>query len=116
MNKQMTIQDLQQRTDKWIKTYGVRYFDEMTNLALLMEEVGEFSRILARTKGEQSFKAHNKPEDVKAALSDEMADIIFVLNCLANQMDIDISAAMERNFEKKTNRDSERHHKNQKLT
>lgn len=111
----LTVQALQERTDSWIKQYGVRYFDEMTNLAILMEEVGEFARLMARTKGEQSFKTDKQPKELKQQVGDEMADIIFVLSCLANQMDIDLTTAIESNFEKKTQRDSKRHIENEKL-
>jgi NTP pyrophosphatase (non-canonical NTP hydrolase) len=111
----MTLNELQERVDSWIKQHGVRYFNELTNLSVLMEEVGEFSRLMARIHGEQSFKPGKQPEDVKAALGDEMADILFVLTCLANQMDIDLEKAVERNLQKKTNRDSRRHHENKNL-
>ena len=107
----MTLRELQDKTDQWIKTYGVRYFNEMTNLALLMEEVGEMARIMARKYGEQSFKGGE--EGLK--LDEEMADVLFVLVCLANQTGIDLSTAMKKNFEKKTGRDSNRHLSNEKL-
>jgi NTP pyrophosphatase (non-canonical NTP hydrolase) len=107
----MTIQSLQQETDSWIKTYGVRYFDELTNLAVLMEEVGEMARIISRRYGEQSEKESDKNKD----LGDEMADVLFVLTCLANQTGVDLELAMKRNFEKKTNRDFKRHLDNDKL-
>lgn len=107
----MTIQSLQQDTDSWIKTYGVRYFDELTNLAVLMEEVGEMARIISRRYGEQSEKESDKNKD----LGDEMADVLFVLTCLANQTGVDLELAMKRNFEKKTNRDFKRHLDNDKL-
>jgi len=107
----MTIQELQDKTDGWIKKYGVRYFNELTNLALLMEEVGELARIIARQYGEQSFKN----EESKMQLSEELADVLFVLVCLANQTNTNLSEAMEANFEKKTNRDKERHKQNNKL-
>jgi NTP pyrophosphatase (non-canonical NTP hydrolase) len=111
----MTIQNMQEMVDLWIQKYGVRYFDVMTNLALLMEEVGEFARITARVYGEQSFKESTTPPDTKEALADEIADIMFVLTCLANQMHIDLNRAMMRNLEKKTSRDKNRHGQNPKL-
>lgn len=111
----MTIQELQEQTDQWIKQHGVRYFNEMTNLAVLMEEVGEFARIMARTYGEQSFKDPTDAGQAKEKLSDEAADILFVLTCLCNQMDIDLTSAIQANIEKKTKRDQQRHHQNPKL-
>lgn len=107
----MTISELQDRVDRWIKDYGVRYFNELTNLAILTEEVGELARIMARRYGEQSEKESDKNLD----LGDEMADVLWVLTCLANQTGIDLEKAMERNFEKKTIRDKDRHKKNDKL-
>lgn len=107
----MTIQQAQQRVDEWIKTIGVRYFNELTNLGILMEEVGELSRIMVRTYGEQSFKESDKQKE----LSDEMADVLWVLLCLANQTGVDLTQALEKNFEKKTQRDSARHLNNDKL-
>lgn len=107
----MTISEAQNIVDKWIKEYGVRYFNELTNMALLMEEVGELARIIARTYGEQSFK--KSEEDIN--MEEEMADILFVLICLANQTGIDLSKALEKNILKKTNRDSIRHKNNDKL-
>ena len=107
----MTIQDAQSRVDEWIKTHGVRYFSELTNTAMLMEEVGEVARIMAREYGDQSYKK----SDRKVELADEMADVLFVLICLANQTEIDLSEALEKNLAKKTNRDAERHHQNPKL-
>ena len=106
----MEIRDLQQRVDEWIKSYGVRYFSELTNMAILTEEVGELARVMARRYGDQSFKAGEKDN-----LEDEMADILWVLTCLANQTGVDLEQAMERNFRKKTVRDSERHKLNPKL-
>ncbi len=106
----MEIRDLQQRVDEWIRTYGVRYFSELTNMAVLTEEVGELARVMARRYGDQSFKADEKDD-----LTDEMADIIWVLTCLANQTGVDLEQAIERNFEKKTTRDNERHKQNPKL-
>ncbi len=105
----------QQRVDDWIKTYGVRYFEEKTNMILLTEEVGELARLIARQYGEQSFKHLAEAGKVKEEIQDEIADILFVLTCLANQMGIDLDEAVERNFNKKTNRDKERHHRNKKL-
>ena len=106
----MEIRELQQRVDEWIRTYGVRYFSELTNMAVLTEEVGELARVMARRYGDQSFKAGEKDD-----LADEMADIIWVLTCLANQTGVDLELAIERNFEKKTARDNERHKQNPKL-
>lgn len=106
----MEIKELQERVDAWIKQYGVRYFSELTNMACLTEEVGELARVMARTYGDQSFKAGEK-----ANLADEMADVLWVLVCLANQTGVDLTAAVEANFAKKTSRDSERHLHNEKL-
>ena len=106
----MEIKELQERVDAWIKQYGVRYFSELTNMACLMEEVGELARVMARTYGDQSFKAGEK-----ANLADEMADVLWVLVCLANQTGVDLTAAVEANFAKKTARDNERHLHNEKL-
>lgn len=108
----MTIIEAQKIVDEWIKTHGVRYFNELTNMTLLTEEVGELARIIARTYGEQSFKESDKRYD----LADEMADILWVLICLANQTGIDLTEAFKKNLEKKTNRDKERHINNLKLT
>lgn len=107
----LTIRDVQRVVDDWIKTYGVRYFSELTNMAILTEEVGEVARIMARRYGEQSFKA----SDTKHDLADEMADVLWVLVCLANQTGVDLTEAFERNLKKKTERDNERHLHNQKL-
>ena len=107
----MLIKDAQQQVDHWIKTVGVRYFSELTNMAILTEEVGELARIMARKYGDQSFKESDKNKD----LGDEMADVLWVLMCLANQTGIDLTEALQRNFEKKNIRDSERHHNNPKL-
>ncbi|MBQ7690398.1 MAG: nucleotide pyrophosphohydrolase [Muribaculaceae bacterium] len=107
----MTVQELQQRVDAWIKTYGVRYFGELTNMAILAEEVGEVARIVARRYGEQS----EKPSDRDRSLADELADVVWVTVCLANQTGIDLTEALERNFAKKTARDSNRHRSNPKL-
>lgn len=108
----MTISDAQKLVDDWIKTYGVRYFNELTNMAQLTEEVGEVARIIARRYGEQSEKESDKNKD----LGDEMADVLWVLICLANQTGIDLEAALQKNLEKKTKRDHSRHHNNDKLT
>ena len=107
----MEISALQKEVDTWIKTYGVRYFNELTNTAILMEEVGELARIMARKYGEQSFK--NKEEEKQ--LGDEMADVLWVLVCLANQTGVDLEEAMRKNIEKKTSRDKDRHKNNEKL-
>lgn len=107
----MTIQEAQQRVDQWIKTYGVRYFNELTNMAILSEEVGEVARIIARRYGEQS----SKPSDEGKDLGDELADVLWVVMCLANQTGVDLDAALERNFAKKTARDANRHKQNNKL-
>lgn len=107
----MTIAEAQQTVDNWIKKYGVRYFNELTNMALLTEEVGELARIIARKYGEQSFK--NKESENN--LADEMADVLFVLICIANQTGVDLTRAMTKNLEKKTKRDVERHRSNDKL-
>lgn len=107
----MTILEAQQLVDQWIREKGVRYFNELTNTALLMEEVGELARIMARTYGEQSSKATEKDMN----LADEMADIMFVLICLANQTGVDLTTAMENNLRKKNERDGDRHKNNQKL-
>ena len=109
--KNMTIKQAQTAVDRWINTTGVRYFDEMTNLGILMEEVGELSRILVRTYGEQSFKESDRNRN----LSDEMADVIWVLLCLANQTGVNLTDALQKNFEKKNLRDSRRHLENKKL-
>jgi NTP pyrophosphatase (non-canonical NTP hydrolase) len=106
----MTIEEAQKQVDEWIRQYGVRYFNELTNMACLTEEVGELARIIARTYGEQSFK-----EGEKHDLGDEMADILWVLICLANQTGVDLTEAFKKNLEKKTSRDKERHLNNTKL-
>ena len=106
----MELSELQRRVDAWIKEYGERYFNELTNMAVLTEEVGELARIMARKYGDQSFK-----EGEKCNLADEMADVLWVLTCLANQTGVDLTAAMEANFAKKTSRDKERHRSNPKL-
>lgn len=107
----LTIKDAQNRIDHWIKTVGVRYFNELTNLGILMEEVGELSRLMVRTYGEQSFKESDKNK----GLGDEMADVLWVLMCLANQCNIDLTDALLKNFEKKSIRDANRHQHNEKL-
>jgi len=110
----MSIKDLQKEVDGWIQNYGVRYFDVMTNTALLSEEVGELSGLLARVHGEQSFKS-NTPEKPLTMIGDEMADVLFVLVCLANQLGVDLNESMKTNLEKKTERDRMRHRQNPKL-
>ena len=107
----MTITAAQQTVDNWIKQYGVRYFSELTNMAMLTEEVGEVARIIARRYGEQSEKESDKLKD----LGDEMADVLFVLMCLANQTGVNLEEALKKNLDKKTNRDAERHMNNDKL-
>ena len=111
MNKKLTIEDAQQQVDNWINRYGVRYFSELTNMAVLTEEVGELARIMARTYGDQSFKK----SDLKANLADEIADVLWVLICMANQTGVDLTEAFQKNIEKKTSRDNERHLNNPKL-
>ena len=106
----MEIKELQQKVDDWIKTYGVRYFNEVTNMAILTEEVGELARVIARKYGEQSFK-----EGEKENLADEMADVLWVLVCLANKTGVDLTEALEQNFAKKTARDVKRHKNNSKI-
>lgn len=106
----MTISDAQKLVDDWIKTYGVRYFSELTNMACLTEEVGELARVMARQYGEQSFK-----EGEKANIGEEMADILWVLLCLANQTGVDLTEELQKSIEKKTKRDKNRHRENQKL-
>jgi NTP pyrophosphatase (non-canonical NTP hydrolase) len=108
----MTLADAQAAVDRWIRSVGVRYFDELTNLAQLVEEVGEVARILSRTCGEQS----SKPGESPGELSDELADVLFVTICLANQSGVDLEAALRRNLDKKTRRDRDRHSQNEKLT
>ena len=106
----MTIKEAQERVDAWIKEYGVRYFDELTNMAILTEEVGEVARIMARRYGEQSFK-----DGEKSDLGDEIADVLWVLICIANQTGIDLTEALQKNLDKKTKRDCNRHNNNPKL-
>lgn len=107
----MTIQESQNQVDQWIKAHGVRYFNELTNMAILTEEVGELARIIARRYGEQSEKESDRGKD----LGDEMADVLWVLICLANQTGVDLTKALKKNIEKKTTRDKDRHHQNPKL-
>lgn len=107
----MTIKEAQETVDKWIKEYGVRYFSELTNMACLTEEVGELARVIARSYGDQSFKAGEKPN-----LGEEMADVLWVLLCLANQTGVNLTEELQRSFDKKTSRDKDRHKNNPKLT
>ena len=107
----MTLSELQNDIDEWVRTYGVRYFSELTNLGILMEEVGEVARIMTRRYGDQSFKGSEKND-----LGDELADVLFVLTCIANQTGVDLTEAVRRNLEKKTNRDRDRHWNNPKLS
>jgi NTP pyrophosphatase (non-canonical NTP hydrolase) len=111
MKKEVTITEAQKLVDDWIKTVGVRYFNELTNTAILMEEVGELARIMARKYGEQSFKESDK----EINMADEMADILWVLICLANQTGVDLTDALQKNFDKKNIRDKDRHKENKKL-
>lgn len=108
---EITIKEAQEKVDEWIKSYGVRYFNELTNMAILTEEVGELARIISRKYGEQSFKESDKNRD----LGDEMADVLWVLLCLANQTGVNLTDALAKNIDKKTNRDKERHKNNEKL-
>ena len=107
----MTIHEAQQQVDNWIKTTGVRYFNELTNMAILTEEVGEVARLMSRNYGEQSFKE----SDTQKELSDELADVLWVLICIANQTGVNLTEALKKNFEKKTSRDKDRHQQNEKL-
>ena len=109
--QQISIREAQQLVDKWITTTGVRYFSELTNMAILTEEVGEVARLMSRLYGDQSFKASDKGKE----LPDELADVLWVLLCIANQTGVDLTAALEKNFEKKNIRDAERHKENEKL-
>ncbi len=111
----MTLEEAQRTVDAWIRTVGVRYFSELTNTAVLMEEVGELARILARLYGEQSFKSEDEAATARERLAEEMADVLFVLLCLANQTGVDLTAALTKSLEKKTARDAERHQNNPKL-
>ena len=108
----MTIQEAQSKVDEWIKTTGVRYFSELTNMAILTEEVGEVARLMSRTYGDQSFKESDKNKE----LADELADVLWVLMCIANQTGIDLTQALEKNFDKKNIRDADRHKDNEKLS
>ncbi len=110
MNADITLSDAQRQADEWIKTYGVRYFNELTNMAILTEEVGELARVMARIYGEQSFKEGEQPN-----LAEEMADVLWVLVCMANQTGVDLTEAWRQTIEKKTRRDKERHKNNDKL-
>ena len=109
-NEPITLSEVQQQADEWIRTYGVRYFNELTNMAVLTEEVGELARVIARTYGEQSFKEGEEPN-----LAEEMADVLWVLVCMANQTGVDLTEAWRRTIEKKTKRDNTRHLNNEKL-
>lgn len=111
MSNLLTIEDAQRKVDEWIKTYGVRYFSELTNMAILTEEVGELARVISRTYGDQSFKKSDKEYN----LADEMADVMWVLMCLANQTGVNLTEAFEKNMQKKTDRDKTRHLNNEKL-
>lgn len=111
MEENITLKEAQAQVDAWIKTYGVRYFNELTNMAILTEEVGEVARLVARIYGEQSFKESDKQKD----LADEMADVLWVLICLANQTGVDLTSAFQKNLQKKTERDKNRHINNLKL-
>jgi NTP pyrophosphatase (non-canonical NTP hydrolase) len=111
----MTIQEAQRTVDQWINTVGIRYYDELTNLAILVEETGEVARLLSRLYGEQSFKRPADAETAHEALADEMADVLFVLICLANQTGVDLTEALRQNLDKKTRRDADRHRNNEKL-
>ena len=108
----MTISEAQQKVDEWIRTTGVRYFSELTNMAILTEEVGEVARLMSRLYGEQSFKESDKEKN----LADELADVLWVLLCIANQTGVDLTEALQKNFDKKTSRDKDRHQQNEKLT
>jgi NTP pyrophosphatase (non-canonical NTP hydrolase) len=110
--KEITVRGYQETIDQWVKDFGVRYFSELTNLGILMEEVGEVARIMVRVYGDQSFK----PEDNGKDLADELADVLFVIGCIANQTGIDLNHAIQKNLEKKTSRDVERHRNNPKLS
>ena len=112
MSEDVTLKELQDKVDRWVKAYGVRYFSELTNLAVLVEEVGELARLMARQYGDQSFKRKNSSAD----LADELADVLFVIVCIANQTGVDLGEAIKKNLEKKTRRDNRRHWENPKLT
>jgi NTP pyrophosphatase (non-canonical NTP hydrolase) len=112
MDTNLTIREAQQKVDDWIKTTGVRYFSELTNLAILTEEVGEVARLMSRIYGDQSFKDKDRQKE----LPDELADVLWVVICIANQTGIDLTEALQQNFEKKSNRDAQRHKENDKLS
>ena len=115
----MTIEEAQQQVDQWIKTTGVRYFSELTNMAILTEEVGEVARLMSRIYGDQSFKESDRPPlsgEVGGDLSDELADVLWVVICIANQTGVDLTEALQKNFEKKNVRDKDRHQQNEKLS
>lgn len=112
----LTLKEAQLQVDQWITTVGVRYFNELTNLGILVEEVGELSRLMVRQFGEQSFKQKEAHLNTREALSDEMADVLWVLLCLANQTGVDLNTALQKNFEKKTSRDTDRHKNNPSLS
>lgn len=116
MNNEITLREAQQTVDHWIKDIGVRYFSELTNLAQLVEEVGELSRLMSRIYGEQSFKPSEQAGPKQQMLADELADILFVLICIANQTGVDLTSALGENLVKKTERDADRHRQNRKLT
>jgi len=111
----MSLKKVQQEVDKWIQTIGIRYYNELTNMAILTEEVGEVARLMSRLYGEQSFKTKEKEASAKSDLADEMADVLFVLVCLANQTGVDLTTAFAKSMEKKTKRDKNRHANNEKL-
>ncbi|NBC07262.1 MAG: pyrophosphatase [Bacteroidetes bacterium] len=115
MDEQLSLQQAQKIVDEWINTIGVRYYNELTNTAVLMEEVGELSRLMARLYGEQSFKRPEDAANAPAQMADEMADVLFVLICLANQTGVDLTQALRENLRKKTQRDAQRHADNEKL-
>lgn len=115
MDEQLSLQQAQKIVDEWINTIGVRYYNELTNTAVLMEEVGELSRLMARLYGEQSFKRPEDAANAPAQMADEMADVLFVLICLANQTGVDLTQALRDNLQKKTQRDAQRHADNEKL-
>ena len=114
-NQALGLNKLQSEVDLWIASIGKGYFSEMTNLANLMEEVGEVARLMSRTYGQQSFKKGKEPDDIKAEIADELCDVMFIVTCLANQMDIDLETAMQKNLAKKTKRDKQRHADNKKI-
>jgi NTP pyrophosphatase (non-canonical NTP hydrolase) len=115
IDKPLSLSVVQQEVDEWINTLGVRYFSELTNLSNLIEEVGEVARLIGREYGEQSFKKGEKPQCIKTAIADELSDVLFIVVCLANQMDINLDEAFVKNMDKKTNRDTKRHKNNSKL-